>query len=249
MVHGPEVIVTYEKTTKTLFSADAFGRFGTEKKVSKDGWIDEARRYYFGIVGKYGKQVQALLSRLSFLPVQTICPLHGPVLERGIEEYIRLYDIWSSYRPEKRGVAIICASVYGNTAAAAHALERKLNARGVETAFCDIVTGDLSRAVANAFAYDRLAVATTTYNGGVFPKMEYFLRSLIERNYQSRTVGFIENGSWSPMAAKTVRALLEGCNNITIAPTVVTVRSAMNGESEEALKRLAEDLAISSTDC
>ena len=243
MVHWPEVIVTYDAADKVLFSADGFGKFGALDTVDPEGWACEARRYYFGIVGKYGPQVQALLKKAAGLDIAAICPLHGPVLQEDLGDYLNLYDIWSSYRVETPGVVIAYTSVYGNTEKAAKLLAEKLEARGCpKVAVTDLARDDMPEAVEDAFRYGTLVLASTTYNAGVFPAMREFIEHLTERGYKNRTVALIENGSWAPMAAKTMKGLLEGCKGITWAENTVTIRSALNAESEKALDALAEEL-------
>ncbi len=241
MVHWPEVIVSYDSTDKLLFSADAFGKFGA-LDIEED-WACEARRYYFGIVGKYGTQVQALFKKLSALDIAAICPLHGPVLSENLSYYLELYDTWSSYRPEAPGVLIAYTSVYGNTKAAAEALAAELTALGCpKVVLTDLARSDMAEAVEDAFRYDRLVLATTTYNGDIFPFMKTFIDHLTERNYCNRTVAFIENGTWAPQAAKIMRRMLESSKNLTLAETTVTLRSAMNAEAREQIDRLAREL-------
>ena len=241
MVHWPEVIVTYDDRTKTLFSADAFGKFGALD--SDEDWACEARRYYMGIVGKYGAQVQALLKKASALQIETVCPLHGPVLS-GDDLAIALekYDIWSSYRPENEGVTIAYASIYGHTKDAALELAKQLEEKGVKVSCFDLARDDMAEAVEDSFRYDRLVLASSTYNNGLFPFMQTFIHALIERNFQNRTVAFIENGSWAPAAAKNMKALLENSKNLTFAETVVTLRSALSDESRASLAALAYEL-------
>ncbi len=241
MVHWPEVILTYDRADKVLFSADAFGKFGATD--TEDNWIDEARRYYFGIVGKYGRQVQALLKKVSGFEINKICPLHGPVLEENPGCYINLYDTWSSYRPEEEGVAIAYASIYGNTAKAALLLAEKLKAKGVKVALCDLSRRDMAQAVADAFRYSKLVLAASTYNNDVFPFMRTFIHHLTARNYRSRTVALIENGSWAPAAAKTMKAMLEGSKNLIFTESTVKITSALNETSLAQLDTLAEELA------
>ena len=241
MVHWPEVMVTYDSADKVLFSADGFGKFGA-LDVEED-WACEARRYYIGIVGKYGAPVQALLKKAAALDVAVICPLHGPVLTENLEDYIGLYDTWSSYRPETQGVAIAYTSVYGNTKQAAEQLAALLEAKGVTVALSDLARCDMHEAVEDAFRYDRLVLATTTYNADIFPFMREFIHHLTERGYQNRTVAFIENGSWAPMATKVMRGMLEGCKNLTYAANTVRILSALNADSIAQLAALAEELA------
>lgn len=241
MVHWPEVIVSYDLLDRVLFSADAFGKFGALDY--DDEWECEARRYYFGIVGKYGPQVQALLKKVAALDIQIICPLHGPVLSENIGHYIGLYDTWSAYRPESVGVCIAYTSVYGNTKAAAELLACELEARGARVAVSDLARCDMHEAVEDAFRYDRLVLATTTYNGDVFPFMKEFIDHLTERNYQNRRVAFIENGSWAAMATKVMRAMLEKSKNLTYADNTVKITSALNEESRAQIKALAEEFS------
>lgn len=241
MVHWPEVIMTYDQADKVLFSADGFGKFGA-LDVEED-WACEARRYYFGIVGKYSAQVQAMLKKAAALEIQAICPLHGPVLQgEQLWESLRLYDIWSSYRAESEGVVIAHASVYGNTRAAAEQLADMLRAQDVKVAVQDLTRCDIAEAVEDAFRYDRLVLAAATYNADVFPPMRQFITWLTDRGYRNRTVGLIENGSWAPMAGKVMRGLLEGCKDVTILEPVVSIRSALNAESEAQLAALKDAL-------
>ena len=240
MVHWPEVIVTYDSTDKVLFSADGFGKFGALDV--EDEWACEARRYYIGIVGKYGAQVQALLKKAAALDIEIICPLHGPVLNENLEYYVNLYDTWSSYRPESSGVCIAYTSVYGNTKAAVEALAEALTEKGVKVAISDLARCDMHEAVEDAFRYDRLVLATTTYNADIFPFMKEFINHLTERNYQNRTVAFIENGSWAPMATKVMKAMLEKSKNLSYTEAGVKILCAMNDENREQIKALAEEL-------
>lgn len=240
MVHWPEVIVTYDVKDKVLFSADGFGKFGA-LDVEED-WACEARRYYIGIVGKYGKQVQALLKKAATLDIQTICPLHGPILTENLGYYINLYDIWSSYRPESEGVVIAYTSVYGNTKKAVEKLEEKLLEHGCpKVELHDLARTDMAEAVEDAFRYDRLILATTTYNGDIFPFMKEFINHLTERSYQNRKVAFVENGTWAPTATKTMKKMLEGSKNLIFADTEVKIWSALNAESETQLDALAKE--------
>ena len=241
MVHWPEVIMSYDSADKVLFSADGFGKFGA-LDVDED-WACEARRYYFGIVGKYGAQVQAVLKKAAALDIAVICPLHGPVLSGDLGRYIGLYDTWSSYRPESEGVVIACASVYGNTRRAADMLAAKLADKGVKVSVHDLARDDMAECVEDAFRYDRLVLASPTYNADVFPFMRTFIESLTERNYQKRKVAFIENGSWAPLAAKVMKSMFEKSKDITFAETTVTVRSAVNADSEAQIAALADELA------
>lgn len=241
MVHWPEVIVTYDSYDKVLFSADGFGKFGTLD--TDEDWACEARRYYVGIVGKYGAQVQALLKKAAGLDIKIICPLHGPVLKENLGYYLGLYDTWSSYRPESEGVCIAYASIYGNTKAAAELLAAELEAKGVKVAVSDLARCDMHEAIEDAFRYDRLVLASSTYNADVFPFMKEFINHLTERNYQNRRVAFIENGSWAPMATKVMKAMLEKSKNLTYAETEVKITSALNETSTAQIKALAEELA------
>lgn len=241
MVHWPEVIVTYDSRDRVLFSADGFGKFGA-LDVEED-WACEARRYYIGIVGKYGMQVQNLLKKASGLDIQTICPLHGPVLKENLDYYIGLYNTWSSYAVETEGVLIAYASVYGNTKKAALLLADKLRAAGCpKVVVADLARDDMAECVEDAFRYGKLVLASITYDAGIFPFMRTFISHLTERNYQNRTVGLIENGTWAPLAAKTMRGLLEGCKNITFTDNTVCIRSALNEESAAQLDALAREL-------
>ena len=242
MVHWPEVIVTYDAKDKVLFSADGFGKFGANDVEDPEGWDCEARRYYIGIVGKYGAQVQALLKKAAALDIAIIAPLHGPVLNGNLAHYIEKYDIWSSYRPEDKGVTIAYASVYGNTKKAAEALAKKLEDKGVTVELTDLARDDMPEAVENAFRYDRLVLASITYNAEVFPVMRTFIEELCERNYQNRTVGFIENGSWAPMAAKVMRAKLEGQKDITFLDTKVSITSSLSDANMAELDRMVAEL-------
>lgn len=241
MVHWPEVMVTYDKKDKVLFSADAFGKFGALDR--EEDWACEARRYYFGIVGKYGVQAQALLKKAAALDISVICPLHGPVLKENLSYYINLYNIWSSYGVESEGVVICYTSVYGNTKKAAELLKDELEALGCKkTVLTDLARSDMAEAVEDAFRYGKLVLATTTYNGDIFPFMRQFIDCLTERNFKNRTVGFIENGSWAPVAARVMRGMLEKSKDITYTDTLVTVKSALNEESRAAIKQLAKGL-------
>ena len=241
MVHWPEVTVAYYDKEKTLFSADGFGKFGNPK--TDDGWADEARRYYIGIVGKYGTQVQALLKKAAKLDIEKICPLHGPVLTEDLARYIELYDKWSRYEAEERGVVIAYTSVYGNTRRAAEILREKLCDEGIKTEIYDLARCDTSAAVAAAFRYSSLVLATTTYNATVFPHMREFISHLTERGFKNRRVGFIENGSWAPMAEKVMRSMLEGAQGIEYAETSVKILSAVSGENLVSIEALAKELA------
>ena len=241
MVHWPEVIVTYDSYDKVLFSADGFGKFGA-LDVEED-WACEARRYYIGIVGKYGTQVQALLKKAAGLDIAIICPLHGPVLTENLGYYINLYDIWSSYKIEKEGVVVAYTSIYGNTKKAAELVAQKLEAKGIKVALNDLARCDIHEAVEDAFKYSKLVLATSTYNGDIFPFMKEYIHHLTERNYQNRTVGLIENGSWAPQAAKVMKKMLEGSKNLTFTDTTVKIFSAMNGKNLEEIDALVEELS------
>ncbi len=241
MVHWPEVMMSYDGADKALFSADAFGKFGALDCQDKE-WDCEARRYYMGIVGKYGMQVQAVLKKAAALDIKMICPLHGPVLTGDLSHYMSLYDIWSSYGVESDGVCIAYTSVYGNTKRAAELLAKKLEERGCKAAISDLARCDMAEAVEDAFRYGKLVLATTTYNADIFPFMRQFIDHLTERNYQNRTLGFIENGTWAPAAAKIMKAMFEKSKNINYIDTTVTLRSAMTEENAEAIERMAEEL-------
>lgn len=241
MVHWPEVMVAYEQSEKILFSADGFGKFGA-LDVEED-WACEARRYYFNIVGKYGVQVQALLKKAATLDIQMICPLHGPILKENLGYYIGKYDIWSKYEPEDEGVFIAYASIHGNTAKAAKKLAEILKEKGAKkVAIADLSRDDLAEAVEDAFRYDKIVVASSTYDGGLFPCMEDFLAHLKAKNYQKRTVALMENGSWAPMAAKKMKAYFEDMKNITMVEPVVTIKSTMNAANLKTMEELAEKL-------
>lgn len=241
MVHWPEVIVSYDSKDKVLFSADGFGKFGA-LDVEQE-WACEARRYYIGIVGKYGVQVQSLLKKAAGLDIEIICPLHGPVLNENLGYYINLYDIWSSYRPEEEGILIAYTSVYGNTKEAAELLKAKLCEKGAKKVeISDLARCDMAEAVEDAFRYDKLVLATTTYNGDIFPYMKEFIDHLTERNYQSRTVAFIENGSWAPVATKVMKAMLEKSKNITYTENTVKILSAVNDTNISEIDALATEL-------
>ena len=243
MVHWPEVMMTYDSTDQVLFSADAFGKFGALDYDDPEGWACEARRYYFGIVGKYGAQVQAVLKKLSGLPISAICPLHGPMLTEDVGYYLDTYGTWSSYGVESDGVAVCYTSVYGHTKDAAELLAEKLKALGCpKVAVTDLARDDIHEAVEDAFRYGKLVLASTTYDGGVFPIMKDFIDRLTEHNYQNRLIGVIENGSWAPMAAKTMKALFDGCKGITFTETTVTIRSALRDDSLAQLDALAKEL-------
>jgi flavorubredoxin len=241
MVHWPEVIVTYDSTDKVLFSADGFGKFGALD--AEEDWACEARRYYIGIVGKYGTPVQTLLKKAATLDIQTICPLHGPILTENLGYYINLYNTWSSYQPEEEGVVIAYTSVYGNTKKAVELLAAELEAKGCpKVVVADLARCDMAEAVEDAFRYSKLVLATTTYNGDMFPFMKTFIDHLTERNYSNRTVAFIENGSWAPVAAKWMRSMLEKSKNITYTENNVTILSALNEASTAQVTALAAEL-------
>lgn len=240
MVHWPEVMVEYEKTEKILFSADAFGKFGALD--TDEDWACEARRYYFNIVGKYGGPVQTLLKKAANLEIKTICPLHGPILTENLEYYINLYNTWSSYQPEKDGVFIACASVYGNTKNAALKLKEILEEKGVKVSFSDITRDDMAEAVEDAFKYSKIVLAASSYDGGVFPPMEELLCHLKAKAFQNRKIGIIENGSWAPSAARTIKAALESMKNISVCENTVTVKSAFKESDVPALEALAQEI-------
>ena len=241
MVHWPEVMTTYDDADKVLFSADAFGKFGALDH--DEPWDDEARRYYIGIVGKYGAQVQSLLKKAAALDIKTICPLHGPILSENLSHYIGLYNVWSSYAVETDGIVVAYTSVYGNTKRAALALADKLKANGApEVKVYDLARTDMAAVVAEAFRYGKLVLATTTYNADIFPYMREFIACLVERGFRDRTVAFIENGSWAPIAAKVMREKLSACKNLTFADTTVKIKSAPNAENEAEISTLAAEL-------
>lgn len=240
MVHWPEVMMTYDSKDKVLFSADGFGRFGTAK--ADIPWDDEARRYYIGIVGKYGMQVQGVLKKAAQLDIEIIAPLHGPVLKENLSHYISLYDIWSSYKPEEEGVLIAYTSVYGNTKKAAKLLCEKLSAKGQKVVLRDLARDDMALCVADAFKMSKLVLATTTYNGTIFPFMAHFIDALTERGYKNRTVAFMENGTWAPTATKTMKAMLEKSKGLTLVEDSVTILSAVDEATEKAIEKLAEVL-------
>ena len=241
MVHWPEVIVTYDVCDKVLFSADGFGKFGALDV--EEPWADEARRYYIGIVGKYGAQVQALLKKAAALDIQTICPLHGPVLKENLGYYINLYDIWSSYRVESEGIVIAYTSIYGNTKRAVEAFAEKLKAKGCPKVIVhDLARCDMALAISDAFQYSKLVLATTTYNAGIFPFMHTFIHGLTERSFKNRTIGLIENGSWAPLAAKVMKSMFEDSKNITFTNTTVRIMSALNEQSAQQLEDMANEL-------
>ena len=241
MVHWPEVMMTYDTTDKIFFSADAFGKFGALDV--EEEWDCEARRYYIGIVGKYGQMVQKLFGKVGSLEIKAICPLHGPVLTENLEHYLNLYNIWSSYQVETEGTVIAYTSVYGNTKKAVELLAEKLKEEGCpKVVVTDLARDDMAEAVEDAFRYGKLILATTTYNGDIFPFMKEFINHLTERSYQNRTIGFVENGSWTPMAAKIMKAAFEKSKNITFADTTVTIRSAVDETSEAQIVALAKEM-------
>ncbi|MBR6527735.1 MAG: FprA family A-type flavoprotein [Lachnospiraceae bacterium] len=246
MVHWPEVIVTYDSKDKILFSADGFGKFGALDAEDEEGWACEARRYYFGIVGKYGPQVQALLKKAAALDIQIICPLHGPVLTENLGYYWNLYNIWSNYGVESEGVVIAYTSIYGNTEDAAMELANQLHENGCpDIVMYDLARCDMAEAVEDAFRYGKIVLATTTYNGDIFPFMRQFIDHLTERNFQNRTVAFMENGSWAPVATKVMKGLLEKSKNLTYTEATVKILSAVNDDSRAQIKALADELCES----
>ena len=240
MVHWPEVIVTYDAKDKVLFSADAFGKFGALDV--EDDWVSEARRYYIGIVGRYGQQVQSLLQKVASCDIQKICPLHGPVLSENLGYYMGLYQTWAAYEPEKSGVVIAYATIYGNTRKAAELLAEKLREKGCEVVVHDLARCDMHKAVADAFCYDRLVLASSTYNADVFPFMKTFIQHLTERQFQNRKVGLIENGSWAPLSSRVMRKMLENSKNLTFTDTTVKIFSAVKEENVAEIAALAEEL-------
>lgn len=249
MVHWPEVIMTYDEKDKVLFSADAFGKFGAldvcgETGADDDDWACEARRYYFGIVGKYGMQAQAVLKKAAGLDIQAICPLHGPVLKKDLGYYLDLYNTWTTYGAETKGVVIAYTSVYGNTKKAVEMLAAKLEEKGVpKVAVTDLARDDIAEAVEDAFRYDTIVFATTTFNNDIFPFMKEFINSLTERNFQNKRMGFIENGSWAPQAMKVMKGMLEGCKNMTCLENEVSILSGVSAENEAQIEAMAEELA------
>ena len=241
MVHWPEVIVTYDSYDKVLFSADGFGKFGALD--ADEPWDNESRRYFIGIVGKYGPQVQALLKKAATLDIAMICPLHGPVLKENLSHYLNLYDIWSSYRVESEGIVVAYTSVYGNTKTAVDLLVQKLQEKGCpKVVVHDLARCDMAQAVADAFRYGKLVLATTTYNADIFPYMKEFIHHLTERNFQNRTVGLMENGSWAPLAAKVMRKMLEGSKNLTFTDTTVKILSALSDDSRMQIDAMTDEL-------
>ena len=244
MVHWPEVMVTYESSEKILFSADGFGKFGALSLTEGEDWACEARRYYFNIVGKYGNPVQALLKKAAGLDIAMICPLHGPVLNENLGYYIGLYDTWSKYEPENTGVLVAYASIHGNTAKAAECFAEMLRQRGVEkVVVSDLAREDMAEVIEDAFRYDRMVLCAASYDGGVFPCMQDFLHHLQSKTYQNRTVGLIENGSWAPCAAKTMRGIVDTLKNVTVVEPVVTIRSVMKETDQQAMEALADAIA------
>ena len=245
-VHWPEVVMSYESTEKILFSADGFGKFGAldkESGTSPEEWTCEARRYYFGIVGKFGEPVQAVLKKLPNIQIEKICPLHGPVLTENLSYYINLYDIWSSYKPESQGIFIAYSSVYGNTKKAVEEFAEILKAKGcTKVKIADLAREDMAECVEDAFRYDKLVLATTTYTNDIFPVMKEFIHHLVDRNYQNRTIGLIGNGSWNPVATKVMALMFEKSKNINLVEPSVTIKTALNKESRENLEKLAEHL-------
>lgn len=240
MVHWPEVMVEYETTEKVLFSADGFGKFGALS--TDEDWACEARRYYFNIVGKYGAPVQALLKKAATLDIQTICPLHGPILKEDLGYYIEKYMTWSSYEPEDEGVLVACASIHGNTKKAAEKMVEILKGKGIKVAFTDLTRDDMAEAIEDAFRYSKLVIAAASYDGGVFPPMEDFLNRLGHKAYQKRKVGIIENGSWAPIAAKSMKAILDTMKDLTVCDTVVSIKSTMKDADVAAMNALADEL-------
>ena len=242
MVHWPEVIFTYDNYAKVLFSADAFGKFGTLDYDDPEGWACEARRYYFGIVGKYGNQVQAVLKKLAGVEITAICPLHGPVLDDNLSYYLTTYDTWSKYEAESKGVFIPTSSVYGNTMEASLLLKKELESKGIKAVVCDLNTDSMTEAFEDAFRYDRIVFASITYNGTIFPSMNTFIEGLVERGYQNKKVGIIENGTWAPMASKVIIEKLSKCKNIVVLEPIVKLTSRLDDNSISQVKELAQNL-------
>lgn len=241
MVHWPEVMVSYEIKEKILFPADGFGKFGTLD--TEEDWTCEARRYYFNIVGKYGMQVQALLKKLSELEIKMICPLHGPILKENLEYYINKYDIWSSYKPEDDGVFVACSSIHGNTLEVAKEMVKILKEKGAKkVAFTDLTRDDFAESIEDAFRYDKLILAASSYNGDVFPPMEHFLNHLKSKNYQKRKIGIIENGTWAPSAGKAMKNIIDGMKEIDFCDNMVTIKSRMNEDSKKEMEKLADEI-------
>ena len=247
MVHWPEVMVTYEQTEKILFSADAFGKFGSLDV--EDDWITEARRYYIGIVGKFGMQVQALLNKASTLDIKIICPLHGPVLKENLQYYFDKYATWSAYKPEEEGVYIACASIYGNSLRAAKKLEEMLTEKGINVVLEDLTITDWSYAIANAFRYSKMVLVASSYNAGVYPPMRNFLGHLVERNFQNRKIAIIENGSWAPSAARTIKNIIEPMKNIEIIEPIITIKSTLKDENIVEMGKLVDELSKQKSNC
>ena len=243
MVHWPEVIMTYDRTDKVLFSADAFGKFGALDREDPEGWACEARRYYFGIVGKYGAQAQAVLKKAAALEIQAICPLHGPVLQEDLPYYLNLYNIWTTYGVESEGVAVFYTSVYGNTEKAVRILEEKLKEKGCpKVAVSDLARDDMAECVEDAFRYGKIVLATTTYNADIFPFMRTFIETLAEHGFRGRKIGLIENGSWAPVAAKVMKGLLEGCRDTVFAENTVKILSSVSEENLARIDALADEM-------
>jgi flavorubredoxin len=243
MVHWPEVIMTYDRTDKVLFSADAFGKFGALDREDPEGWACEARRYYFGIVGKYGAQAQAVLKKAANLELQAICPLHGPVLQENLPYYLNLYNIWTTYGVETEGVAVFYTSVYGNTEKAVRILEEKLKEKGCpKVAVSDLARDDMAECVEDAFRYGKIVLATTTYNADIFPFMRTFIETLAEHGFRGRKIGLIENGSWAPVAAKVMKGLLEGCRDTVFAENSVRILSSVSEENLAMIDALADEM-------
>lgn len=240
MVHWPEVMMTYEQKEKILFSADAFGNFGT-LELDKE-WKEEARRYYINIVGKYGIQVQNILKKASNLEINMICSLHGPILKENLEYYIGLYDTWSKYEYEENGILIVCGSLHGNTLEAAYELEKELKQKGEKAIVIDISRSHIPNVVSEAFKYSKMVIASSTYNMGIFPELSSFLNVLKEKNYQNRKIGIIENGSWAPNAAKCIRSIMETMKDIEIIEPIITIKTKLNSQTKEKLKELSENL-------
>lgn len=241
MVHWPEVMVSYEIKEKILFPADGFGKFGTLD--TEEDWTCEARRYYFNIVGKYGMQVQALLKKLSELEIKMICPLHGPILKENLEYYINKYDIWSSYKPEDDGVFVACSSIHGNTLEVAKEMVKILKEKGAKkVAFTDLTRDDFAESIEDAFRYDKLILAASSYNGDVFPPMEHFLNHLKSKNYQKRKIGIIENGTWAPSAGKAMKNIIDGMKEIDFCDNMVTIKSRMHEDSKKEMEKLADEI-------
>lgn len=243
MVHWPEVMMTYDSTDKVFFTADAFGKFGTLDAEDDEGWACEGRRYYFNIVGKYGAQVQAVLKKAAALDIKVICPLHGPVLDKDLDYYIGKYDTWSKYEPEDKGITIACASIHGNTAAAAKKFKEILESKGAEkVTFFDLARDDMAEAIEDAFRYDRLVLMAASYDAGVFPPMLAFVNKLAAKGYKNRTIAIVENGSWAPSAARTIKPIIESLKDVTLAGPIVTIKSSLKDEDIPKLEELADAL-------